>query len=233
METGYANEHNRQDKTRAGDIMYNKYFRRHFDSTYDPTEIALYRKWFKTQWKMINKNIKIDSSERILEIGSALGGFYSFLGKDIDYTGLELDNEAVNFSNKHFQVNAFKKIPLEKFRSKKLFDMIFAFEVLEHFASPEQAVSKIGKLLNQNGVFCGTSPYPFHKNILADKTHRFVLHPTAWKLLFKSKGFRKVEVYPMSFIPFLWRVSSLLNLRIPFYLPFPKFISTTLIIARK
>jgi len=46
-------------------------------------------------------------------------------------------------------------------------------------------------------------------------------------------GFRSVKLYPMSFFPFLWRVHSGLNIRLPLFLPFSHFISTCLIVAEK
>ena len=116
---------------------------------------------------------------------------------------------------------------------KKKFDYIFAIEVLEHLDNPKEGIAKIHNLLNNQGMFIGTSPYPFKKNIDADRTHNFVLHPENWKRLFLNEGFSNVNLYPMSFFPSLWRISRYVNIKIPFYLPFKHFISTCLIIAKK
>ncbi len=82
-------------------------------------------------------------------------------------------------------------------------------------------------------MFIGSSPDPYKKNVLADKTHNFVLHPENWKRLFLNNLFKNVDIYPMSFLPFLWRINKHLNIKLPFYIPFKYFISTCLIIAKK
>lgn len=211
---------------------YRGYFRRHFGVKFNEGEIKNYRKWFYPQWKFINSKIKIGKSSRILELGSGSGGFYSFLDNPANYTGLELDEEAVNFSNKYFG-KRFRNVSLENFWSYPKYDYVFAFEVLEHLRDPVSAIGKIFGLLRTGGFLIGTSPYPFIKNIKADSTHIYVLHPANWRKLFLETGFRKVDIYPMSFFPFLWRLFPGFNIRIPFYVPLPGFISTTLFIARK
>jgi len=118
-------------------------------------------------------------------------------------------------------------------KSKKKYKTIFAFEVLEHLYNPQDGIKQIKDLLDEDGIFIGTSPFPFKKNVLADKTHRFCLHPENWKKFFLENGFKKVEIYPMSFIPFVWRINKHLNIRLPFYISIKHFISTTLIIAKK
>lgn len=150
-----------------------------------------------------------------------------------NYTGLELDADAVNFAVSYFNSNAFLNESLEEFESDRVFDVVFAFEVLEHFDNPIENIRKISRFLKDDGVFIGTSPYPYAKNIFADKTHNFVLHPENWKQLFLKNGFKKVDIYPMSFFPVVWRFNKHLHVRIPFYVPFPYFISTSLIIGRR
>ena len=88
-------------------------------------------------------------------------------------------------------------------------------------------------LLSPGGYFCGTTPYPYYKNIVGDKTHVSVLHPENWKRLFMQQKFRSLELYPMSFFPYIWRINKRFNIRLPFYFPLHGFISTCLIIAKK
>ena len=214
--------------------IYKNYFKNHYDYSFSKEDIERYQKFFFKQWKFINKKIKIQGP--VLEIGSACGGFFFFLNKfnAINrYVGLELDPAAVLFCKEFFKSNNFLNCSLLDFNSSSKFDYVCAFEVLEHFDDPIYSIKKINILLKKNGVFIGTTPYPFKKNIYADKTHNFVLHPDNWKRLFLNNGFKKVELYPMSFFPVLWRINKKLNLKIPFYVSFPFFISTTLIIAHK
>lgn len=199
-------------------LNFKGYFRAHYKISFNEKDILNYKKWFFSQWNFINSKLKIKPGNKILEIGSGFGGFYSFLKMKNTYIGLELDNEAVQFARNYFSTECFISESIEEFKEDKSFDLIFAFEVLEHLENPLPIIQKIHRLLKTNGVFCGTSPFPFHKNILADPTHLFVLHPKNWERLFLNSRFRKVELYPMSFFPLLWRLGSKLNLLIPIYI---------------
>ena len=218
-------------------IAYTNYFKTHYKYVNFQEGIESYQQWFHGQLEFMKKRMSVSTTAKIFEVGSGIGGFYSVIqneGYDITkYTGLELDAEATEFSNQHFQVECFINKSLEQYESKKRFDCVFAFEVLEHLTNPLADLNKIYKLLDTNGTLVATSPFPFLKNILADETHLFVLHPENWKRLLHLAQFKEVFLYPMSFIPFLWRIDKKINCVIPFYIPFSKFISTCLIIAKK
>lgn len=215
---------------------YTNYFKNHFNISVSEKDITTYRQWFLTQWNFIQGKIKLKKNTKVLEIGSGLGIFYSFIepiiGKD-NYSGLELDSDTCTFTNTFFKTKNFKNIPIEKLISKDKYTLVAAFEVLEHIEDPMGVIHQIHELLSDDGVFVGTSPFPYPKNIYADETHRYVLHPSNWEKLFKESSFSDVKTFPMSFLPFVWRIHPVFNVRIPWYIPFPYFISTTLIIARK
>lgn len=213
--------------------QYKRYYRDHFKASFSKTDVEKEHRWFYTQWRFINRKCEILSSYQVLEIGSGLGKIYTFLENKDRYWGIELDNDAVEFTNKYFKTDHFLDCSLEKYADKGNFDVVFAIEVLEHFASPAVNIEKIYKLLKLGGVFIGTTPYPFKKNVFADPTHNFVLHPENWKKLFLAAGFKTVELYPMSFIPSLWKINKKINPVIPIYFPFMNTIATCLIIARK
>jgi len=212
---------------------YKNYFKEHYKSTSSEKDILNYQKWFYSQYRFIESKIK--PAGNILEIRSGFGGFYSFLSKtnQKNYLGLELDADATNFANFHFKSEVFLNKSLEEFESKGKFDIVYAFEVLEHLDNPMFGIEKISSLLENGGLFVGTSPYPYKKNVLADNTHNFILHPENWKRLFLNNGFNNAEIYPMSFFPLLWRINKKLNIQLSFYIPLKYFISTCLIIGKK
>jgi len=211
---------------------YHDYFKNHFRATFCPQDLDKERKAFWSKFVFLRGEIDLKKEDEILEIGSGLGVFYSLIKHD-RYWGLELDPQAVEFTNGFFGVAKFNCCSLEDFETKKLFDYIFAFEVLEHLDNPINGVRKIYSLLKPGGKFVGTTPYPYKKNVLADETHNYVLHPENWRKILTETGFKKIDLYPMSYFPVLWRVSRRINIRLPFYIPINYFISTCLVIAEK
>lgn len=215
---------------------YRNYFKNQYKVKFSNKDFVDHEKWFSAQWKFIKSDIKLNKNVRVLEIGSAYGGFYKMLKKDfpnVDYVGLELDMKAVEFSKKYFLNENFLNIPIESYNSNKKFDVVFAFEVLEHLEDPRKVMDIVYMLLKNSGYFIGTSPFPYKKNVYADKTHIYLLHPDNWRKLLQETLFSTIKMYPMSFVPYLWRFSRHLNFRLPFYCPLPYFISTSLFVARK
>ena len=215
---------------------YENYFKDHYKADFTRKEIEDYGKWLSTQWSFIKREISFNPNVRILEIGSGFGGFYNILQREGfagEYVGLELDSAAAAFSNEFFGTQAFKNLSLSDYNNSNRFDLIVAFEVLEHLENPSKSLREIANLLLPTGLFCGTTPFPYKKNVLADKTHLSVLHPENWKRLFTMSGFKSIKMYPMSFFPLLWRVHSRLNIRLPFFVPLSYFISTCLIVAKR
>ncbi len=211
---------------------YKNYFKNHYKYSFSEKDLEDHKQRFQVQFNIISKKLSNNfSGKRILEIWSATWSFYQFLEKyDCEYIWIEIDQSAVDWANNRFW-NKFICSSIEDF-DWSWYDYIFAFEVLEHIHSPLEAISKINKILKPWWKFIWTSPFPFYKNIYADKTHKFCLHPNNWKKLFDDEWFTtKTEAF--SFIPYLRRLSEKLNFRIPFYIWLRYFISTTLIVAQK
>ena len=215
---------------------YQDYYKNHYKVTFSDEDISRWCGWFTGEWKHIRKYIKFKRGMRVLDIGSGSGGFYEIMrreGVQLDYVGLDLDPTIVDFANKHFKVRSFRNQKFEDHKPRQKYDLIVAFEVLEHVDDPGKFVQRIYKLLNPRGMFIGTTPFPFKKNIVSDATHVSVLHPLNWERLFKNSGFKKVSSEPMTYLPGLWRISPAINVRIPFYIGLPKLVSTSFIQASK
>lgn len=215
---------------------YQNYFKNHYKSRFSVSDIVQYQQWFSSQLQQFAGFLKFDANTQILELGSGSGGFFNLIKDQIEiknYLGLELDPAAVKFANRYFKTDRFKLSSYEQLKSQKRFDYIFGFEVLEHLEDPLLVIQKMAKDLKPGGLFIGTSPYPYLRNVESDRTHLFVLHPENWRRLFVDNGFEIIELKPMSFLPGLWRISQFLNICLPFYLPLPKTVSTSLIVAKK
>ena len=216
---------------------YKNYFKDHYKYTFSIGDLKNYHDWFCAQYRTIERLIPVPllNKSPALEIGCGIGGLYQFLKKSgfTDYTGIEPDIQAASFLSKQFREAHIYRKYFETYQTTRKFKTVWAFEVLEHLDDPYKAIGKIYDLLMTDGIFIGTSPYPFKKNVYADKTHRYCLTHDNWVKLFSEVGFKQVNTYPMSFIPYLWRINKRLNIRIPFYISFPSWISTSLIIAKK
>lgn len=218
-------------------VDYKDYYKDHYKVEFSEKDIDIWNNWFQVQWGLIQKKVNLKKKLKVLDIGAGFGGFYKALldsGFKPDYLGIDLDPKIVDFTNKHFGKKILKFQHFEELKAAgDKYDLIVAFEVLEHVENPSQVVSKIYELLKPGGVFCGTTPYPFKKNIVSDQTHISVLHPGNWHRVFELAKFKKVKVEPMSFAPLLWRINSKFNIRIPFFVRTKGFVSTSLIIAKK
>lgn len=215
---------------------YKNYFKDHYKVSFTSKDIMEWQGWFMGEWRLIKKHLKIREGMSVLDIGAGSGGFYQVLKEECEwfsYRGLDLDKDIVKFANKHFDTNNFAQQKFEDYKPTRKHDLIVAFEVLEHVHNPSEIVAKIYRDLNKKGVFCGTTPFPFKKNIISDATHISVLHPDNWHRLFTDAGFKKVVTKPMSYPPLIWRIHPSLNFRIPFNVWLPGFVSTTLIYAEK
>lgn len=212
---------------------YEGYFQAKYRYRMSAEDIQSYRRWFESQWRLIRSLLPLDPEMSVVEVGSGIGGLYSLLvGLGVsDYVGLELDAEAARFSNAHFGVDHFVCRDVMDFEPGRQFDLAFAFEVLEHLENPAAALRRLRGMLVDGGRLCASTPYPYARNVEGDATHLSVLHPVNWRRLLVRCGFTDVMIRPMSFIPALWRLHPNLNPVIPRYLPFPGWVSTSLVIA--
>jgi len=211
---------------------YCGYFASHQKVTLDADGLEKLKKLNYSTYQRIRANINLYPDQRILEIGSGIGWLYDFLPYKGDYTGLEIDRDAARFTKGYFRTDSFVEVAIEDFQEKEKYDLVFAIELLEHLRDPARVLHKVFDLMKPGGVFCGTTPYPFKKNVM-DPYHIHVLHPKNWERLILDAGFKNVDLRPMSFIPFFWRFGGKLNPAIPMYLPFRYMLSTCLFIAKK
>jgi len=91
----------REARTPIAEDCFEGYFRRQYGIQFTGKEISEQVKWFSTQYRVIRSKVEIEPCASILEVGSGLGGLLAMLPPDIDYTGLELDPEAVEFANNY------------------------------------------------------------------------------------------------------------------------------------
>lgn len=92
-----------------------------------------------------------NTSNNILEVGSSIGSFVHFLklsGKNAD--GLEPDKYYSDFSKKTYNFSQHNTF-LEDFNSKKKYDTVCSFHVIEYVKDPKTFIQKTYNLLNNKG----------------------------------------------------------------------------------
>lgn len=103
------------------------------------------------------------AGKSILEIGvGGEGGILLELMHNNDVHGLDVSDSAIN-NCLRFGINVTKanldrdSIPFQD----NFFDVVFAFEVFEHFASPQHALEEIRRVLKSGGIFICSFPSTF------------------------------------------------------------------------
>lgn len=216
---------------------WDSYFHSHYkpvNKEWSKEDLHKYKKWYRTWIPYVANKSKISfKNKSVLELGCGIGAVSSLLSEQgAVITGSDVARNMIKSAsrlNPHIPYVYYDV--MNPFTEKKHFDVVIAFEVLEHVSNLKKAMKNIYDVLSPNGIFIGTTPYPYKKN-MKDPTHVNVHKPEFWKLLFTQNKF-VTKVSPMSFSPFLWRLPLSQNVVIPFRVSFPYFVSTTLIIACK
>jgi SAM-dependent methyltransferase len=173
-------------------------------------------------------------NKRIFEIGSGYGGILILMQKEKALIeGSDISKSLIRKIKLLKPDLHYRYTDIEKRQDEtNTYDIVFAFEVLEHLHNPKLALQNIHKMLKRGGWFIGSSPFPYAKN-MKDPTHTNIKYPCEWEEILKRCMFRNIKLLPASFFPYLWRIHPKLNIVLPLYIPIPGFVSTTLIIAQK
>lgn len=140
---------------------------------------------------------------RLLEVGCGKGGFLRQAEKHFRVEGIDLSAYAVNRLKSHFgdKVNVFniEQRPLQVSE----FDVVIAFNVLEHLQQPGKVVDKLFHALTSGGVLFGSVPNNYGLvggvatllNNFFDRTHISTFTPETWERIFRQAGFTQVHFF--------------------------------------
>lgn len=100
------------------------------------------------------------SKMKVLDIGCGYGAFLSLLeAKDRFYTyGIDASSYVISLARKRAPRTKFAVATISNLKTKDHFDIITAFDVLEHVLDLDAALKKIKNLLKKSGLFVCVVP---------------------------------------------------------------------------
>jgi len=147
----------------------------------------------------------IKKSGSLLEIGCGRGLLLKKLKRDYLVKGIDISRSAIKSASKFIEKNRLKVMNIEESQINGRYDVILAFDVLEHLKNPKRAIIKIRNSLKKEGVLILSVPnnYGFFGKIITsyfnfiDRTHTSTYEREKWISLLKENGF-KIEEYNQS-----------------------------------
>jgi 2-polyprenyl-3-methyl-5-hydroxy-6-metoxy-1,4-benzoquinol methylase len=141
--------------------------------------------------------------KRCLEIGCATGEFSALLHrKGLDATAIDISEEAIRHAKDRFPNVDFKCGDVASIVPGGNFDLVCAFEVIEHVLSPRKFLEQIAGLLSNGGVVVLSTPNYDCANRLGENNwigfhtsfeHLYFLSPATCQRYAENCGFDVIE----------------------------------------
>lgn len=139
---------------------------------------------------------------RLLELGFGGGGFIT-LAEDY-FEGLGIDHSARRLTRVEPLLSGAITLRKGEIEQEELgsehFDVVAAFNILEHLYKPGETVNKIHAALKDTGILIGSVPnnqppvgtFVTLLTNIGDRTHIATYGPKRWRLIFSEAGFREI-----------------------------------------
>jgi len=179
-----------------------KLIKKDYDEAYFNTwleKLLLERKFNEYKINLIRST---KPSGKLFEIGCGRGKLLNELKRYYAISGIDISSSAVLEASKLIGKNHLKVLDIEKESINGKYDIILAFDVLEHLKNPSKALFKIKKSLKKNGVFIFSVPnnYGLFGKLMTsffnyiDKTHVSTYERDKWIRIMENAGFN-IEIY--------------------------------------
>ncbi|MEO8581124.1 MAG: class I SAM-dependent methyltransferase [Patescibacteria group bacterium] len=225
----------KQDKR----IFQKDYFTKYYEpmtGKFGHQDLVRNKNWFYGWFNALQEwyNFKEGNEKKVLEIGCSIGAACQLLSeRGFKVTGSDISSYAIKGAKKVVPKVAFEVLDIETSKKyQNTFDVIFAFEVIEHLGDLDAAFANIYRMLKKGGVFIASTPYPY-SYVFIDKTHINVRHPLDWMRLLKQHRFKNTKWKQIMFIPFFYRYSPLFHFTLPIGLPTPYVNSPIFLYGKK
>jgi SAM-dependent methyltransferase len=118
--------------------------------------------WFMARGEilasLIKRNVNPSKRLKILNIGTATGGGTAMLEKFGDVTSIEYDEDCCQFLNEVLHIPALQGSITELEFEDNSFDLVCAFDVIEHVEDDGKAASEMLRVCKKDGLVFATVP---------------------------------------------------------------------------
>jgi SAM-dependent methyltransferase len=140
-------------------------YKDYLDGGFDLTdEIGESSFWVRSRNRLFKRivydNLLPTGKTKFLEIGCGTGGFIQQIveNKKLKITGSEIYLKGLLYAKKNLPNVDFIQFDVTNGRIDEVFDLVVAFDVLEHIENDVVAISNINRMLNKGGCFIMTVP---------------------------------------------------------------------------
>jgi SAM-dependent methyltransferase len=154
----------------------------------------------RNRLELIRRYVKQGS---LLEIGCGQGNFLRVADEHFTIEGIDISSYVVkNITD--LPADNIRRADIERASlPERAYEVIAAFNVLEHLLDPPPVLEKIRRALREDGLFVGSVPYNgaligrVHTAItnLLDQTHVSTYRAGRWHRLFGTAGFREIQLF--------------------------------------
>jgi 2-polyprenyl-3-methyl-5-hydroxy-6-metoxy-1,4-benzoquinol methylase len=174
-----------------------KFFKTGYNESYFNTIVEL-NPFFKKEIKQKVQLIELYKKHGdLLEIGCGDGFLLNKIKDKYNITGIDISEFAIKRASKLIDDNKLKILDIEKQDVDGDFDIIIAFDVMEHLKDPTETIKKIKNALKKDGIFIFSVPnnYGIFGKIMTkifnfiDKTHISTYEREKWIQILKDNKF--------------------------------------------
>lgn len=141
---------------------------------------------------------KFKKKGSILDFGCGSGYFIEAARKYFDVEGVEFSDDLRKWLKKKLNIETYKTLS----KTKKKYDIITAFDVIEHVKDPTNLLKEFKKKLNKGGIILIYTPNKnslgfnflgYNNNLLVPPAHLFYFNKTSFNLMTKKAGLRIIR----------------------------------------